>query len=98
MTERVSLAQVRNWGWDNFIIHGYGFDIRMESFGSTKFPVVHISRIRRGKLQFDFPIVLEYYEPKHPDSDDWDYGDKVMIDFDLAYRTIHEEIRKIYYD
>lgn len=98
MVERVSLARVQRWGCCNFVDLGYDFDIRMESFGDTKFPVVHISLTRRKKLQCDFPIVLDNYEPKHPDSDDWDYGDKVIIDFDLVARTFDEEIRKFYND
>ena len=98
MTERVSLARVQNWGYHNFINHGYEFDIRMESWGKGRFPVIHISFTRCGKPQWDFPIWLDNYEPKHPESDDWDDSDKVIIDFDLVEREFHAEVKKFHQD
>lgn len=98
MEERVSLAKVKVWGYHKFINHGYDFDIRMQSFGNSRCPVIHISEPSGGEPQWDFPIILDNYKPKHPDSDDWDDADKVLIDLDLVERTFHEEIRKFYQD
>jgi hypothetical protein len=97
MEERVSLAEVLVWGYHKFINHGYNFDIRMELFRDRKRPVIHISDTN-GEPQWDFPIILDIYEPKHPDSDDWDGADKVIIDRNKVERTFHEEIRKFYQD
>lgn len=96
MEERVSLAQVKNWGWRNFIEHGYDFIIRMESFGDMRCPVIHISLTRCGHPKFDFPIVLDNYEPKYPDSNDWDFGDKVIVDFYMFDKIFHEELKKFW--
>lgn len=89
MEERVSLAKVKTWGLENFITHGYNFIIRMESFGDMRCPVIHI-----GNSEFDFPIVLDNYEPKYSDSDDWDFGDKVIVDFEIFDKIFHEELKK----
>lgn len=94
MIERVTLAQVKNWGMREF--YGYDFIIQLETFGSEVLPVIHIRRISRGLISFDFPIVLEEYEPKDPNSSEFNYGDKVTVDFELFEKTFREEIRKFW--
>ena len=92
MIERVSLAQVKNWGMENF--YGYDFIIQLETFGSEIFPVIHI-RYRGKGPKFDFPIILEEYEPKDPNSSEFNYGDKVTVDFELFEKTFRKELRKL---
>ena len=98
MTERVSLAIV--WGWciREFTEHGYRFDIRMTSFGDMKYPVIHVfDNSRTTTPQFMFTIVLDDgYTKKNPESDDWDFGDRVNVDFQLYYNSFHDEMKQFW--
>jgi hypothetical protein len=92
MIERVSLAQVKNWGMEKF--YGYEFIIQLETIGSEVLPVIHIRCFRGNLTKFDFPIALEEYEPKDPNSSEFNYGDKVTVDFELFEKTFRKEMRK----
>lgn len=96
MIEKTTLAEVQNWGMHNFINKGYNFDIRLETFGDSKYPVIHIFLTGCGNMDFDFPIILENYYPKYSDRDKLDIGDKVVVDFELFDKTFHEEVRDFY--
>ena len=93
MIERVSLAQVKNWGMEEF--YGYDFIIQLETFGSEVLPVIHIRGFSRNLINFDFPIILEEYEPKDPNSSEFNYGDKVTVDFELFEKIFRKEMRKL---
>lgn len=92
MIERVSLAQVKNWGMEKF--YGYEFIIQLEPVGYEVLPAIHIRSISRNLVNFDFPIILEEYEPKNPNSSEFNYGDKVTVDFELFEKTFRKEMRK----
>jgi len=47
-------------------------------------------------MNFDFPIILENYYPKHSDRDELDFSDKVVVDFELFDKTFHEEVKNFY--
>jgi hypothetical protein len=38
---------------------------------------------------------LEEYEPKDPNSSEFNYGDKVTVDFELFEKIFREEKRKL---
>lgn len=94
MIERVSLAQVNNWGMREF--YGYDFIIQLEKFGDEVLPVIHIRCVGGTLPDIDFPIVLEEYEPKDPNSSEFNYGDKVTVDFELFEKTFRKEMRKFW--
>jgi hypothetical protein len=95
MIERVSIAQVKNWGMKEFVDYGYDFIIQLERFGDEVLPVIHIRNVRSDLIKFDFPIILEEYEPKDPNSSEFNYGDKVTVDFELFEKIFREEKRKL---
>lgn len=97
MVERVSLAAV--WGWciREFIEHGYRCDIKMTTFGDMKCPVIHVYDNSRAITPFMFTIVLDDgYTKKDPESDDWDFGDRVNVDFQLFYNSFHDEMKQFW--
>ena len=97
MVERVSLAAV--WGWciREFIEHGYRFDIKMTTFGDLKCPVIHVYDNSRAITPFMFTIVLDDgYTKKNPESDEWDFGDRVNVDFQLFYNSFHDEMKQFW--
>lgn len=95
MIKRVTLAQVKNWGMREF--YGYNFIIQLETFGGAVLPVIHIRSACSGTLPgFDFPIILEEYEPKDPNSSEFNYGDKVTVDFELFEKVFRKELRKFW--
>lgn len=97
MVERVSLAVVWSWCMREFIEHGYRFDIKMTSFGDQRFPVIHVYDNSRAITPFMFTIVLDDgYTKKNPESDDWDFGDRVNVDFQLYYNSFHDEMKKFW--
>lgn len=96
MVEKTTLAKVQHWGIHNFINRGYNFDIRLETFGDSKYPVIHIFLTNCGNMNFDFPIILDNYYPKYSDRDEFDFGDKVVVDFELFDKTFHEEVKNFY--
>jgi hypothetical protein len=64
MIEKTTLSEVQNWGIHNFINKGYNFDIRLETFGDSKYPVIHIFLTDCGNMDFDFPDYFRKLLPK----------------------------------
>lgn len=97
MIERVSLSVVWGWCLREFVEHGYRFEIKMTSFGDQRFPVIHVYDNSRAITPFMFNIVLDDgYTKKNPESDDWDFGDRVNVDFQLFYNSFHDEMKKFW--
>ena len=82
-----------------FECHGYKYEIKLETFGNEKFPVIHAySEHTVLGREFDFPIILSDYKPKYPDSDEVNNSDRVTVDFALIDKTFHAEVKKFYED
>ena len=98
MTERVTIRQVHQWCMHHFTNRGYGFEIKMMEFGDdSKLPVVYIYAFFDKTLSdWRFQFILENWTPADPNSDTWDYSDKVSIDFDRVLDTYHSEIKQFY--
>ena len=98
MVEKVTISQVYGWGFSEFVHKAYTFVIKLQSFGTSKFPVIHIGFSLAGIPQWDFTIVLDKYEPIYLNSDELNHDDVVEVDFAMFENIFHDQLRQYYID